>query len=71
MKIMCSNNCNPARHGNVDFRLVGVPIAVNEDLAPDVDRLHTAILNTYKKRIPGAKLLCCRCHENAIVVEEY
>jgi hypothetical protein len=67
MKLVCSNNCNAARHGSVDFRLVGVPISVNEELAPDVDRLHSAIMNTYKGLIPGAKLLCARCHENAIV----
>ncbi len=69
MKLVCANNCNPARQGNVDFRLVGVPISVNENLAPDVDGLRSAIMNTYKGLIPGARLICVRCHENAIVTE--
>jgi len=69
MKLVCPNNCAPGRFENVGFRLVGVPVTVNEDLTVDVDGVHSAIVNIYRGLIPGAKLLCAGCHEKAIIEE--
>ena len=69
MKLVCPNNCDAGRYENVGFRLVGVPVTVNEDLTVDVDGVHSAIVNIYRGLIPGAKLLCARCHEKTIIEE--
>jgi hypothetical protein len=69
MKLVCPNNCAPGRFENVGFRLVGVPVTVNEDLTVDVDGVHSAIVNIYRGLIPGAKILCGGCHQQAIIEE--
>ena len=67
MKLICPNNCAPGRFEDVGFRLVGVPVTVNEDVTVDVDGVHSAIVNIHRGLIPGAKLLCAHCHEKAII----
>ena len=67
MKLLCPNNCPPGPESNMGFRLVGVPVNLRDDLTIDIEGLQTAIINTYKGLIPGAKLLCIRCHAKAVI----
>jgi len=67
MKLVCPNNCPPGGDSNIGFRLVGVPVNLRDDLTIDIEGLHSSILNTLKGLIPGAKLLCGRCHEKAVL----
>lgn len=69
MKLVCSSKCNPERNEIVGFRLVGVPITVNEDLTIDMESVRSAIVNICKGLIPGAKVLCGRCYAKAIIEE--
>jgi hypothetical protein len=70
MELICPNNCDAGRYENVGFRLVGVPLTVMSDLTIDGDQIHSAVINIEKGLIPGAKILCGGCHQNA-VIEEY
>ena len=47
MKLIWPNNCDPGRFENVGFRLVGVPVTVNEDVTVNVDGVHAAIVNIF------------------------
>jgi hypothetical protein len=47
--------------------MVGVPVNIGDDLTIDIEGLHSSIINTFKGLIPGAKLLCCRCHQKAVM----
>jgi hypothetical protein len=67
MKLVCPNNCDAGRYENVGFRLVGVPIRVMGDLTIDVDHVYSAVINIHKGLIPGAKILCGGCHQQAII----
>ena len=67
MKLLCPKNCPPAGDGNIGFRLVGVPVNLKDDLTIDIEGLHSSIMNTFKGLIPGAKLLCGRCNEKAVM----
>ena len=69
MKLVCPNNCDAGRYENVGFRLAGVPITVKCDLTVDVDQVYWAVINIQKGLIPGAKILCGGCHQQAIVEE--
>ena len=69
MKLICPNNCDAGRYENVGFRLVGVPITLKGDLSIDVDQVYSAVNNIHKKLIPGAKILCGGCHQQAIIEE--
>jgi hypothetical protein len=69
MKLMCPNNCDPGRYQNVGFRLVGVPITVMGDLTIDVESLYSAVINIHMGLIPGAKIVCGGCHQQAIIEE--
>jgi hypothetical protein len=69
MQLVCPNKCRSERNGNIGFLLVGVPITVHYDLTIDVNDIYGSISNIRKGLIPGAKLLCSGCHENAIVEE--
>jgi hypothetical protein len=69
MKLVCPNNCDAGRYENVGFRLIGVPITVMGDLTIDVDHVHSAVINIHKGLIPGAKILCGGCHQQAIIEE--
>jgi hypothetical protein len=69
MKLLCPNNCPPIRGRTIGFRLVGVPINLREDLTIDIEGLHGAIINVCQGLIPGAKLLCGRCYEKAVMVK--
>ena len=65
MKLLCPNNCPPGPDRSSEFRLVGVPVNLRDDFTIDIEELQSCIINTYKGLIPGAKLLCGRCHEKA------
>jgi len=67
MKLICPRNCPPAGGSNIGFRLVGVPVNLRDDLTIDIEELHSSIINTLKGLIPGAKLLCSRCNEKAVM----
>lgn len=67
MKLRCPNNCPLGPDSKMGFRLVSVPVNLRDDLTIDIDELHSAIINTYKGLIPGAKLLCGRCHQKAVI----
>jgi hypothetical protein len=67
MKLLCPKNCPPAGDGNIGFRLVGVPVNLRDDLTIDIEGLHSSIMNAFKGLIPGAKLLCGRCNEKAVM----
>jgi hypothetical protein len=67
MKLLCPKNCLPGGDGNIGFRLVGVPVNLRDDLTIDIEGLHSSIMNTFKGLIPGAKLLCGRCNEKAVM----
>jgi hypothetical protein len=67
MKLLCPNNCPTGEDGNIGFRLVGVPVNLRDDLTIDIEGLHCSIINTHKGLIPGARLLCGRCHEKAVM----
>jgi len=69
MKLICPNNCDAGRYENVGFRLVGVPLTVMGDLTIDGDQIHSAVINIHKGLIPGAKILCGGCHQQAIIEE--
>jgi hypothetical protein len=69
MKLLCPNNCDPGRYQNVGFRLVGVPITLKDDLTIDVDNVYSAVINIHKGLIPGAKIVCGGCHQQAIIEE--
>ena len=67
MKLVCPNNCDPGRNQNADFRLVGVPVILKDDLSIDVDNVYSAVINIHKGLIPGAKIVCGGCHQQAII----
>jgi hypothetical protein len=67
MKLLCPKSCPPAGDSNIGFRLIGVPVNLRDDLTIDIEGLHSSIINTLKGLIPGAKLLCGRCHEKAVM----
>jgi hypothetical protein len=67
MKLLCPNNCPPGLDRSSEFRLVGVPVNLRDDFTIDIEELQSSIINTYKGLIPGAKLLCGRCHEKAVM----
>lgn len=69
MKLVCPNNCNSGRYDNVGFRLVGVPITLKSDLTIDLDDIYAAIINIHERLIPGAKILCGGCHQQAMIEE--
>ena len=69
MKLVCPNNCDAGRHANVGFRLVGVPITVMDDLTIDIGQVFSAAMNIHNRLIPGAKILCGGCHQQAIIEE--
>jgi hypothetical protein len=69
MKLVCPNKCNAGRYENVGFRLVGVPITLEDDLTIDFDDIYAAVINIRKGLIPGAKILCGGCHQQAIIEE--
>jgi hypothetical protein len=67
MKLLCPNNCPNGGDGNIGFRLVGVPVNLRDDLTIDIGGLHCSIINTLQGLIPGARLLCGRCHQKAVM----
>jgi hypothetical protein len=67
MKLLCPNNCPTGEDGNIGFRLVGVPVNLRDDLTIDIGGLHCSIINTLQGLIPGARLLCGRCHQKAVM----
>ena len=67
MKLVCPNNCDAGRCENVGFRLVGVPVTLEGDLSIDVGQVYSAVTNIHKGLIPGAKIVCGGCHQQAII----
>jgi hypothetical protein len=67
MKLVCPDNCDGGRYENVGFRLIGVSITVMDDLTIDLDNVHSAIINIREGLIPGAKILCGGCHQQAMI----
>ena len=69
MKLLCPNNCNAGRYENVGFRLVSLPITLEDDPTIDLDYIYAAAINILKELIPGAKILCGGCHQLAVIEE--
>ena len=69
VKLRCPKNCDAGRYENVGFRLVGVSITLEADLTIDVDQIYSSVININKGLIPGAKILCGGCHQEALIEE--
>jgi hypothetical protein len=69
MKLVCASNCDVRRCEIIGFRLVGAPITLKDDLSVDPDQVYRAVINIHRGLIPGAKILCGGCHQEAMIEE--